>query len=73
MEECQITVLIIDGNSEIGAHMWSYFCLKHLFMSRAVTNLIFFPQKRPIFLYMSDLLVPSNLSTNVRIGANKGS
>ena len=39
-------LLILDGNSEIGAHVRSnldyLIFLKHLFRSRAVTNLIFF-------------------------------
>ena len=37
-------VLILDGNSEIGAHLSSnlcyLICVRHLFRSRAVTNLI---------------------------------
>ena len=43
-------VLILDGNSEIGAHVWSnlcyLICLRHLIRSKTVTNLIF-----PIFLH----------------------
>ena len=39
-------VIILDGNSEIGAHVRSNFCyltpLRHLIRSIAVTNLIFF-------------------------------
>ena len=39
-------VFILDGNSEIGAHVWSKFrnliCPRHFFISRALTNLIFF-------------------------------
>ena len=38
-------VIILDGNSEIGAHLWStlgyFICLRHLYGSRAVLNLIF--------------------------------
>ena len=42
-----LMVLILDGNSEKGAQVWSDFghliCSRHyLFISRAVTNLIFF-------------------------------
>ena len=47
-------VLIIDGNAEIGAQVGSnlcyLICLKHLIISRAVTNRIFSP-KRTIFLH----------------------
>ena len=48
-------VLILDGNSEIGAHLWcdigQLICLKHLFRPSAVTYLIFSSsQKRPILL-----------------------
>ena len=42
-------VLILDGNSEIGAHMRSDLdyltCLRHLFRSRAITKLYFLQQK----------------------------
>ena len=37
-----IKVLIVDGNSDIGAHVRSYLCcmicLKHIIKSKAVTN-----------------------------------
>ena len=48
-------VLILDGNSEIGAHVWSNFaystCLWHLFRSIVVTSLIVLLQKRPDFFH----------------------
>ena len=38
-----VMVLILDGNSEIGAHVWSEIgakiCLRHLFRSTAVAGL----------------------------------
>ena len=66
------TVLILDGNSEIGAHvrinnLYNLICLRQLIRSRAVTNRIFF-SKRPIFLHVcvtcSEL--PSNMRTSER-------
>ena len=48
-------VLILDGNSEIVAHVWRDFvyliCLRHMFKSRAGTSRIF-PLKRPVFLHV---------------------
>ena len=41
-------VIILDGNSDIGAHVRRNLCF--LSRSRAVTNLIFFSE-RPIFLH----------------------
>ena len=43
-------VLTLDGNSEMGAHVFSaisviLICLRHLITSRAVTNRIFFSKK----------------------------
>ena len=35
-------VLKIDSNSEIGAHVRSNLCRRHMFRSRVVTNRIFF-------------------------------
>ena len=36
-------LLVLDGNSEIGANVWSYLgrliCLRHLFRWRAVTQI----------------------------------
>ena len=65
----QPMAIIIDGNSEIGAHARSNLCylncLRHLIRLRAIKNLIFFLQERPIFLdtcaTCSEL--PSNIST----------
>ena len=52
----QVMVLIIDGNSEIGAHVWSYFgyliCERLLFRSRVVANLNYYLQKIYIFFIM---------------------
>ena len=52
-------VLILEGNSEIGAHACSYMvhliCLRHLFRSRVVKNpIIFFFRKYLILLQVSD-------------------
>ena len=48
-------VLILDGISEMGAHVRSnlcyFICLRHEIRSRAVTNLSYFSPKRPIFLH----------------------
>ena len=48
-------VHILEGDSEIGAHVRSKLgfriCLRHLIRSRLVTNRIFFSAKRPIFLH----------------------
>ena len=45
-ELCDCIVLILVGNSEIGAHVRSHLCylisLKHLIRSEKVTNLILF-------------------------------
>ena len=63
---CQFTrvVPILDGNSEIGAHLRSnlckLICLTHLIKSRAVTNRNYL---RSCVLTCSEL--PSNLSTMV--------
>ena len=44
-----IVGLIVDGNSEICAHVRSnlcyLLCLSHLFRSKTVTNMIFFSEK----------------------------
>ena len=65
----QIMVLIVDGNSELGAHvgnnLWYLICLRHLIISRAVTNQISFSEKA-IFTFnarptCSEL--PSNMNT----------
>ena len=58
---------IWDGNSEISANLRSnlgyLICYRHLPRSRAVTNLIFFLQKRPVFLHMcaTCFKLPSNM------------
>ena len=41
-----LILLIIDGNSEIGAHVWcgrieNLICLRHVFKSTAIENLKF--------------------------------
>ena len=58
-------VLILDGNSEIGAHGERNFdistCFRHLIRSRAGIIRIFSP-KRPIFLHDLNEL-PSNIGT----------
>ena len=58
-------ILILDGNSEIGAPVRSDYliCLRHLFRSRAVTYHNIYP-KRPIFLhnFATRPELPSNIS-----------
>ena len=55
---CIAMVLVLDGNVEIGAHVWSeisnLICLRHLFISRAVANLKSVSRKvlfSPIFIF----------------------
>ena len=61
-------VLILDGNSEIVAHVRSkhcyLICLRHLIRSRTVTNRIVFSPKRRIFLHACATCseLPSTLS-----------
>ena len=65
-------VLISDGNSEIGVHVRSNLCYlicsRDLLRQRAVTNRIFFPRKRSIFLHAcATCSAPlSNLSTMIK-------
>ena len=50
-------VLILDGNSEIGAHVGSnicyLICLRHLIRSRVVSNSIYFLEKDLISLMLA--------------------
>ena len=47
-----IVILILDGNSEMGAHVWSnlgyQICLRHLYTSK-VTNKESFQKKKIIY------------------------
>ena len=49
----RVMVLILDGNSEIGAHAWCHLCylicLRHLYGSSAVTNLNFSCSEKTYF------------------------
>ena len=62
-------VVILDGNSGIDAYVWSdlghYICLRHLFRSKAVTNLIFLNPKITFFLHtcVTYFELPSNITT----------
>ena len=63
-------VLILDGNSLISrcARMEQFLlfiCLRHLIRLRAITNLMFFYPKRPIFHHACATFneLPSNIST----------
>ena len=51
----QMIKLLLDGNSESGAHVWSgtgnLICLRHLLRFTAVGSLCFFLQKTPAFLH----------------------
>ena len=55
--------ILLDGYSEIGSHVRSNLCLRHLIRSRAVTN--FFSPKRPTFIYACATYseLPSNISS----------
>ena len=65
-----IIVLILDWNSEkmcarrMG-DIGKLVCLRHLFRSKAVTNLTFFSAKKPIVLHTCTKYseLPSNMST----------
>ena len=61
-------VLILDGSSEMGAHVWSgignLICLRHLFRARAVANLKKLCQKRPVFLHKCATCFEQPSSTN---------
>ena len=65
-------VLILDGNSLIGAHVWRNDCYstcsRHLVTSRAVTNRIFY-LKSPFFLHacVTCYELPSNIDTMNRL------
>ena len=60
-------VLILDGNSEIDAHVRSNLCYVissgHSNRYRSVTNLMFYP-KRPVFFHACATCseIPSNIS-----------
>ena len=60
-----ILILISDGNSDIGAHVWSnicyLICLRHLFRSRAVTIFFFFFRRNifSFFFAQYDSYLPS--------------
>ena len=62
-------VLILDGNSDIGAHVGSNICysisLRNSMRSRAVKNRFFFLRIIPIFLHAcaTCFVLPSNIST----------
>ena len=60
-------VLILNGNSEIGTHVRSNFCelicLRHLIISRAVMNWIFFFSAKTYFLHACKPC--SELPTNI--------
>ena len=66
-------VLILDGNSEIGAQVKSNFCylifLRHLVGSRVATNSIVF-SKKAFFLHACAACseLPSNVSTIIQRG-----
>ena len=57
-------VTILDGNSEIGAHVWSdlgcLICLNNLFRLKVVTNLIFF-RKYLFFLIPAQQVLSNHL------------
>ena len=64
-----IIKLVLDGNSEIVAHVGSdigyLICLRHLIRSRAVTNQFFFSEKTyfPLCVRNINSELPSNKST----------
>ena len=65
-------VPILDGDSEIGAHVWRdlgyLICLRHLFRSTAFTNITFFLWKD---IYMRNIVtyykLPCNTSTMLKM------
>ena len=69
-------VRILNGNSDIGAHVCYLICFRHLIWSRAVTNWIFFSLKRHILLHAcatsSELLsyITSMLTTFMDLSEN---
>ena len=60
-------VLLLDGKSEIGAHVIEnlcyLICLRILIRSRAVTNQNFYLEKKPIFLHATCSKLSSNIIT----------
>ena len=62
-------VLIVDGNSEIDAHVGSnlcyLICLRHSIRSKAVTNRIFLFEKTYFHACAACIELPSNISTMV--------
>ena len=65
-------VLILDGNSEKGAHARSnichLICLRHSIRSSAVTKSFFFKSENNFFLYALCSELPSNISTMRYVG-----
>ena len=74
IEYIRTMVLILYGNSDIGAHVRSkvccWICLRHMVRSKAVTNLIFLPAKKTIFLHTYTTYSKSP-STMIRVGCKK--
>ena len=70
-------VLILDGNSEIIAYLWSdlgyLICLTHLFRSSSATNMILYFRIRPFLRYTCTTCseLPSSISTMVVGGSYK--
>ena len=66
LQSTQTMVLILDGNSEIGAQVRSNLCyliwLRHLIRSRAVKNRIFFIRKYVFSCVHNMFELPSNIS-----------
>ena len=61
----KIMVLILDGNSDIGAHVLSttcnLLCLRHFFRSRSVGNLKFISEKTRFSSYMRNMSLSYHL------------
>ena len=60
------TVLLLDGNLEIDAHVRNNFsyqiCLRHLIRSRAVTNKIFCLRKKAYVPLSLRYMLPTNIN-----------
>ena len=58
-------LILLGGNSKIGAHVWSNLChlisLRHLIISRAVTNRIFF-RRKVLFAFFAQRVLNNQLT-----------
>ena len=68
-----IVILILDGNSEMGAHVWSnlgyQICLRHLYTSK-VTNLKLFREKKLFSLIFAQHILSNHDSYSLHLPFN---